>query len=85
MAAFYSPRVKSEAAFCSRAPAGPEQKRFQPGGWQLKAAKRYLDHRGMKLVAASRPEPIMVSHCKLAALGESSPVAWGVAGEASDL
>lgn len=34
-----------------------EKKRFKPGEWQLEAAKRYLDHRSMKLAAASRLEP----------------------------
>lgn len=58
------------------------EKAIQAWGWQLKAAKRYLDHRGMKLAAASRLKPIIVCHCKLAALGEPSSVAWDVAGEA---
>lgn len=48
---------------------GAREKAIQAWGWQLEAAKRYLDHRGMKLAAASRLDPRIVCHCELAALG----------------
>lgn len=34
-------------------------------GWRLKAAERYLDHRGMKLAAASRLEPRIAADAEL--------------------
>lgn len=67
----------------SWAPAGRE-KAIQDWGWQLKAAKRYLDHRGMKLAAARRLEPRIACRCKLAAFGlpRAELCVWEAAGEA---
>ena len=59
------PHLKSTAEAAGLLPG--EKKRFKPGGWQLEAAKRYLDHRSMKLAAASRLEPRIACRCKRAA------------------